>query len=93
MPHPDLLTDEDLATRHEPKKRYFNQYVCIVAPPSDHDLLCSNCKKVLASKIGDIFYSCCPATFDSIEEAKEAIFEQDEYTGEYIADYLGTFEL
>lgn len=92
MTHPDLLTDEDLATRHEKVRGYFNQFMCI-AIEEDSDILCSTCERTLASAIGQIFFSCCPTSYPTEAEAKANCFEVDSVTGEHIADYMGTFEL
>lgn len=93
--HPDLLTDEDFRQepRQEEPKGYFNQFVRTAAMSKDNDLCCSNCDKVLAEKQGDIFFSCCPATFPTKEAAQSAVNEDDAITGVHIADYMGTFEL
>ncbi len=93
MTHPDLLTDEDLATRHEPPKRWFNQYVCVVELSGDNAILCSDCKRVLASKKGDVLFSCCPTTYPTYEAAIAEINETDRIDGQWLCDYTGTFEL
>lgn len=91
--HPDLLTDEDLATRHEPKKRWFNQFVCLV----EGGVRCGGCGKDNADNIGEVFISCCPPTFDAFDEAvadaKETVELSFIYEGIETVDYMGTFEL
>jgi len=94
MSDSDLLTDDDLITRHEPKPGWFNQFVCIGASDAEHSgLYCSDCLSLLASKPGDVFFSCCPKIFDTYEEALNNICEKDINTGAHIADYQGTFKL
>jgi len=93
MTHPDLLTDEDLATRHEPLKGWFNQYVCVVDVIKGREIICFTCHKELATAKGQVFFSCCPALFTTEEEAVANIDEFDCWDGEHIFDYMGTFEL
>lgn len=89
MPHPDLLTDEDLATRHEPPKGRFNQFVSV----ADNYICCSKCHRELAKLKGDMFSSCCPPTFPTYEEALADTREECARTGAHLCDYIGTFEL
>lgn len=90
MPHPDLLTDEDLATRNKIPKGYFNQFISVV---ENIDICCATCKQVLASQKGKIFFSCCPATFPTYEAALAETDTRCAQEGNELADYLGTFEL
>lgn len=90
MTHPDLLTDEDLATRHEPVRGYFNEFVTI----HKYGVTCVECGKSLSDKAGDIVFSCCPPFFPTVEEAiadAEDLCDPD--TGEPMVDFLGTHEL
>lgn len=90
MTHPDLLTDEDLATREKTPKGYFNQFISIV---EDKSICCATCKQVLASQKGKIFFSCCPATFPTYEEALADTDTTCAQEGDQLCDYMGTFEL
>lgn len=64
MTHPDLLTDEDLATRHKPQPpgKYVNMW-----------LITRNCCCMLCEKpfhVGTIIPDCCIPPYDSIELAE-----------------------
>lgn len=91
MPHPDLLTSEDLATRHGPKKLYTNKYLCV----ANTGVECAACHK--QSNFGEIIFSCCPPSFDSMEaaidHARATMDKNYKIWNEDIIDYLGTFEL
>lgn len=59
-------------------------------------MCCGNCLKSLSDTTGDIFYSCCPPYYDTIEEAKDAAEVEPTgcgLNGEELAEYMGTFEL
>lgn len=87
----DLLTDEDIQTRHEPPKGWFNQFITIF----ERGCECAECGKSLSNKPGDIFFSCCPSVFATEAEARA---DADDVYSEtdpalQLADHIGTFEL
>lgn len=93
MSQADLLTDEDIRTRNEPPKGWFNQYLCSF----EYGVECVECGKSLADKPGEIFFSCCPAVFfsyqEAVDNARENELEEAQLHGKPLAEYMGTFEL
>lgn len=89
MSQADLLTDEDIQTRHEPPKDWFNQFITL----NNNWILCSTCQRMLSEKQGTMIFSCCPATFPTYEAAFADVEEKCSHTGERIVSYIGTFEL
>lgn len=90
MTHPDLLTDEDLATRHK-QKRFTNRYLCLV----EGGIMCVKCGQ--GYRKGQVFLSCCPPSFDTFETAQADAIATIELNykkrGYEPVDYMGTFEL
>lgn len=83
----DLLTSEDLATRHQKPTKWRNKWLAL-----DY-MLCADCKREWAK--GEVFFDCCDGPWNSIEEAQEQAAASHAYQishdGEEITEYLGSF--
>lgn len=88
LTHPDLLTDEDIATRHAPKRIWVNRWY------ADETAKCVRCHSEWNA--GTVFTSCCESyhTMDeACESAKDSINKMIREAGYEFVSWLGPVEI